>query len=89
MSVISITPLLDEKTDKIVYITTISSDDDHYVINNDNIRLPDDIDDIKFMPYDIPYKILPKLTEKGKILLELNIEQYRDLKYKLSTYPIN
>ncbi|CAH6419247.1 Hypothetical protein HVR_LOCUS446 [uncultured virus] len=90
MATISITPLLNEKTNDIIYVTTVKRDkdtEDEQTMKGNYIKFPDNNEDIKFIPSEIPYKVIPRLTERGTIILELNMDQYQDLKYKLATYP--
>ena len=88
MVTISITPLLNEKTNSITYLSSVRGDTDENLITKGNyLKLPDNSEDIKFIPSDVPYRVIPRLTERGTVILELNMDQYLDLKYKLTTYP--
>jgi hypothetical protein len=98
MATISITPMLNEKTNEMTYITAIKHPDKKNQDNEDEImgclphvpkgnyvKLPDNSEQIHFVSSELPYKVLPRLTGNGTIILELTIDQFVDLRHKLSS----
>lgn len=98
MATISITPMLNEKTNEMTYITAIQNTSKNFQYNASKImeclphipkgnyvKLPDNSEQIHLVSSELPYKVLPRLTDNGTIMLELTIDQFIDLRHKLSS----
>lgn len=84
MATISITPMLNEKTNKITYITAINNElSDQRAVEGNYIKLPDNSEQIQFLPSDPPYNVIPRLTDRGTVILELRMDQYVDFRHRL------
>ena len=86
MTTVSLTPMLNEKTNNLTYVTTVKNDvSDENVMSGNYIKLPDNSEQIRFIPSQLPYQVLPRLTERGTVILELQMDQFIDLRHRLET----
>lgn len=90
MATIDIKPIINRKNNNIIYsikVTKYNGDDNETPNMGNHIKFPDNTTNINFMPSEIPYKVKPFLTKENTVILELNMDQYLDIKYKLATHP--